>query len=289
MTTTAQIDAFLACRRIGFAGVSTNPDDFSRAVFRELVARGYEVVPIHPTADDIEGHRAYATVTDAAPLDAVYIMTPPVQTEQVMRDCHRSNISRVWVHRGVGGGAVDRKASAFARAHRIDLIDGECILMFLPHTHALHRAHGQLRRMIGHYPEVTEDRLPHRARHAIGYGVIAWALAVWAMLAIGGLFDWKTGLASRLVLLPAMFGLLGWLHAGPGRLAPLPTAAVFAAVTLVLDAIFLGLLVERSFAMFASFEVTWLPLALAFVTAVITGTWHSRPFTRPLGPAAHAT
>lgn len=102
MTTTAQIDAFLACKRIGFAGVSTNPSDFSRAVFREFVARGYDVVPIHPTAKAIEGRPAFASVRDANELEGVFIMTPPSATKSVVIDCQQAGVSRVWMHRAPG-------------------------------------------------------------------------------------------------------------------------------------------------------------------------------------------
>ena len=47
-TTRAEIDKFLSNHRIALVGVSRNPQDFSRAVFRELTARGYDVVPVNP-------------------------------------------------------------------------------------------------------------------------------------------------------------------------------------------------------------------------------------------------
>lgn len=288
MTTTAQIDAFLACKRIGFAGVSSNPADFSRAVFREFVSRGYDVIPIHPTAKKIENRPAFATVLDAPKLDAVFLMTPPSATEQVVQDCHHAGVKHVWMHRGFAGqGAVEWHAVQYAKAFGIDVIEGECPLMFLSHPDRVHRVHAGMRRAVGHFPDVAETApAPHRVRRAIGYGAVAWLLATWAMLAIGGIFTWDTGLAARLVVVPAAFGLLAWMHAGPGRLAPLPTAMWFAITGLALDAIVLCGLVERSLAMLGSFTVTWAPYAVAFVVALVVGTHHQRPFARKLAPAS---
>ena len=287
MTTTAQIDAFLACKRIGFAGVSTNPDDFSRAVFREFVARGYDVIPIHPTAKAIEGRPAFASVLDAPKLDAVFLMTPPRATETVVQDCNHAGVKRIWMHRGVGGpGAVEWHAVQYAKAFGIDVIEGECPMMFFPDAAKVHRVHGSLRRAFGHYPDVAENEpAAHRVPRAIGYGAVAWMLATWAMLAIGGIFAWKTGLASRFLVLPISFGVLAWIHAGPGRLAPLATAAWFTIAGLVLDALVLCALVERSAALLGSLTLTWIPYVLAFATAVFVGTRHQRPFVRTLKPA----
>lgn len=284
MTTTTQIDAFLASKRIGLAGVSTNPDHFSRTVFRELRARGYEVVPIHPTANEIDGVPAFATVCDAAPLDAVYVMTPRRATAGIVHDCHRAGVHRVWVHRGIGAGAVDPDASAYARAHGIDLVDGECIHMFLAKPRAIHRAHRGLRRVIGDYPEYAETPAPHRWAHAIGYGAIAWALATWAMLAIGGMFGWHAGLTSRLVAVPAAFALCAWLDARPGGIRPLATAACFVVVAFGLDAVVMWSLVVRDPMMMTDLLVTWIPLALGFVAAVGVATHYQRPLVQPLTP-----
>src|SRR5687768_13887066 len=40
MSERANIDAFLACKRIAFAGVSTHAEDFSREVMRALIDHG---------------------------------------------------------------------------------------------------------------------------------------------------------------------------------------------------------------------------------------------------------
>jgi len=49
MTTLAvRASDFLAQRRIALVGVSRDPRDLSRALFRELRGRGYDVVPVHP-------------------------------------------------------------------------------------------------------------------------------------------------------------------------------------------------------------------------------------------------
>ena len=53
--------------------------------------------------------------------------------------------------------------------------------------------------------------------------------------------------------------------------SPLQTAFIFLAVLIVMDVFVVAMLIEKSFAMFASPLGTWLPLALIFSSTYITG------------------
>ena len=110
MTTRAAIDDFLAQKRLAVVGVSRNPKDFSQGLFRELRRRGYDVVPVNPNGTEVEGERCFPRVQDIAPpVDGALLMTPPETTERVVRDCVEAGISRIWMHRGGGAGAVWRR------------------------------------------------------------------------------------------------------------------------------------------------------------------------------------
>jgi hypothetical protein len=53
--------------------------------------------------------------------------------------------------------------------------------------------------------------------------------------------------------------------------SPLVTAVVFVAFVMIVDFFVVGLLINRSLAMFASVLGTWLPFALIFASTLITG------------------
>ena len=94
---------FLAQRRLAVVGVSRNPQDFSRCLFRELQRRGYDLVPVNSGGGVIEGRPCAARVQDIQPpVDGALVMTPPRATDQVVRDCAEAHIPRVWLHRGIG-------------------------------------------------------------------------------------------------------------------------------------------------------------------------------------------
>lgn len=56
-----------------------------------------------------------------------------------------------------------------------------------------------------------------------------------------------------------------------GHYSPLQTAVVFVSLVIAVDALFITPVVEGSFEMFASPLVTWIPFALIFVSAYLTG------------------
>ena len=71
------IDSFLACRRLAIVGVSRDPKDFSRSVFRAFVERGYDVVPVNANGGDIEGRPAVRRIADVEPpIEAALLMIP---------------------------------------------------------------------------------------------------------------------------------------------------------------------------------------------------------------------
>ena len=153
MTTMNQIQDFLGQKRFAIVGVSRTPQDFSRAVFREFLERGYDAVPVNPEVREIDGQPCFASLFDVAPpVDSVLLMTSPAVTGTVVQDCAATRVKRVWMHRGAGMGAVSAKAVEFCKSKSISVIPGECPLMFLPGGSWFHGFHGFLRKITGAYP-----------------------------------------------------------------------------------------------------------------------------------------
>ena len=149
MKPTPAIERFLHAGRIAFVGVSSRPDDFSRVVFRDLVHRGYDVVPVRPDRREIDGRASALRIQEVPRVDAVLVMTPPHATARVVRDCIEAGVSLVWLHRGAGTGSVSEEALALCRESGVEVVPGECPLMFLPGGALIHRVHGALRSLFG--------------------------------------------------------------------------------------------------------------------------------------------
>jgi uncharacterized protein len=147
------INDFLACRRIAAAGLARDSRHFSRTIFRELRARGYDVVPVNPNAAEIDGMRCYARVSDIdPPVDGALLTTTGPASEAVVRDCVAAGVRRVWLYRAAGQGAVTPAAIEMCEQHGISVVPGECIFMFLRGAGWIHAVHGAVRKLVGSYP-----------------------------------------------------------------------------------------------------------------------------------------
>lgn len=157
----ANIEAFLRQERLALVGASHDPKDFSRAVMRELLDAGYEVVPINPRGGTIEGRTAYARLTDLPePVGGALVMTPAGASEGVVRDAAAAHIPRVWLHRGGGPGSTSPEAVRAAHDLGLSVVDGECPMMFVGRSR-VHRFHGAMRRLNGGFPRADKaPRLP---------------------------------------------------------------------------------------------------------------------------------
>jgi len=154
MNSRKDIDDFLGLKRVAVVGVSRNPKDFTRALFRELRARGYDAVPVNPALSEVDGVRCFAGVAEVTPPAAgALLMTRPSVTEEVVRECAAAHVETVWMYRAAGAGAVSASAAAFCREQGIRVIEGECPFMFLPDSGFPHNIHGFVRKVFGRYPE----------------------------------------------------------------------------------------------------------------------------------------
>lgn len=138
------IDRFLAQPHIAVVGVSREPKDFSRAVYRHLRDGGRTLYPVNPAAagESIEGDTCVASLRDiTGPVDGVLVMVPAGRADAVVADAVEAGIPRVWLHRGAGRGAVSPEAVERCRAAGVEVVDGACPFMFGPPVKGVHRLH----------------------------------------------------------------------------------------------------------------------------------------------------
>jgi predicted CoA-binding protein len=153
MTSRKVINDFLEARRVAVIGVSRNPRDFSRSLFREFRRRGYDAIPVNPRAADVEGVRCYANVQDIEPrVDAAVVLTPAAASERIVRECDSASVGRIWLYRASGTGAVSAGALKVCQDRSIPVVAGECPFMFFSDTQWPHRLHGYCRKILGKYP-----------------------------------------------------------------------------------------------------------------------------------------
>jgi len=110
-------------RRIHVIGFSTMPGKDAHEVPRFLIERGYDVVPIHPTATEICGRKAYPTLADApGPYDLVNVFRPAHETPAIAREAVRLAARALWLQTGI----VSAEARAIAQAGGVHYVENAC-------------------------------------------------------------------------------------------------------------------------------------------------------------------
>lgn len=150
-----RVKDFLDRQRIAVAGVSRTRQDAANLIYRRLRDRGYQVFPINPNAQTVEGDRCYPDLASIpGGVDGVVIVTRPPVTDEIVRQCPGAGVRRVWMHQSLvhGGTSVSETAREFCRANGISVIPGGCPLMFGKTSDVGHRCMRWIMRLTGRLP-----------------------------------------------------------------------------------------------------------------------------------------
>jgi predicted CoA-binding protein len=120
---------FLAAKTFAVAGASRDRSKYGNKVFQALVASGRRVDPLNPSAREVEGHAAYASIADLPEVpESLSVVTPPHVTREVIQQAIAAGVKNIWMQPG----AEDPQGSNFAREAGLNVIDdGSCILVAL--------------------------------------------------------------------------------------------------------------------------------------------------------------
>jgi predicted CoA-binding protein len=127
-----KIEAFLANERFAVVGASQDRSKYGNKVLRVYMQNDRDVVPVNPTAAEVEGLPAYRDLASVpGTIDAVSIITPPAVTERVVDAAIARGIKHIWMQPG----AESQKAIKTASDAGANVIaGGPCILVSL-HYH----------------------------------------------------------------------------------------------------------------------------------------------------------
>jgi uncharacterized protein len=149
MNTKQDVQEFVSQKTIAMAGLSRDEKAFSASIKKELQSKGYRILPVNPNAASIGGETCYPSLA-ALPekVGGVLIVTPPSQSEQVVKDAATQGISRVWLQPGTQSEA----AVAACKKHGLSAVSGKCIMMFAEPVTSIHGVHRWFSKVFGQLP-----------------------------------------------------------------------------------------------------------------------------------------
>ncbi len=109
-----------ATTRIAVVGASNDPAKFGNIIVNDLLAHGYQVLPVNPKGAPIAGLTTYRSLADVPkPVHIVDVVTQPAVTRRILRDATAAGIELVWLQDGSFDDAVleDAAGAPFKTVH----------------------------------------------------------------------------------------------------------------------------------------------------------------------------
>jgi predicted CoA-binding protein len=134
------VQDFLDQNKIAVVGVSDKRETGCNLAYRKLKEAGYAVSAVNPRLTSFEGDPCYPDLKSIPEKpEAVFILTNPRITEDIVQQCVDLGIPRVWMHclMGTKPGlaanmtSVSQDAVRMCRENGIEVIPGSCPNQFL--------------------------------------------------------------------------------------------------------------------------------------------------------------
>ena len=134
------VQDFLTQKKIAIIGVSDKRETGCNEAYKRFKQTGYQVYAVNPRISTYDGQVCYPDLKSIPEkVDAVFVLTSPKVTEQVVQQCVDLGIKHVWMHcmmgtkPGLQAGASSVSASAveMCKANGIAVIPGACPNQFL--------------------------------------------------------------------------------------------------------------------------------------------------------------
>ena len=134
------VQNFLAQKKIAVVGVSDKRETGCNLAYTKFKENGYQVFAVNPRISTFNGDACYPDLKSLPEKpDAVFLLTNPKVTEQVIQQCVDLGIKHVWMHCMMGTKpglatsmtSVSPSAVEVCKANGIEVIPGSCPNQFI--------------------------------------------------------------------------------------------------------------------------------------------------------------
>ena len=150
ITRNASVSSFLEEKRLAVIGASRSGKKFGNTALKMLVEQGYEVYPVHPEANELEGLECYPDVSSLPDgIGGCLLVVPPSSSEKLIPELAAKGIRKVWMQQG----AESDRALQLSRENGMETIARECIFMFAEPVQGGHKIHRWIWKLFGKLPK----------------------------------------------------------------------------------------------------------------------------------------
>jgi len=120
------IKEFMAQKRFAVVVATTDIKKYGNEIFRNLKSRGYEVYPVNPRLKELEGTKCYPNLSKIpVKVDVVDFVVPPPVTEEILKECKKLELDRIWLQPG----SESEAAIAFCNENNLKVVHDVCVML----------------------------------------------------------------------------------------------------------------------------------------------------------------
>lgn len=122
----SEIIRFYDLKNIAVVGMSKSEGKAAHYVPKYLIDRGYNVIPVNPTEDEMQGRRSYSAVSSVPEnIDIIDIFRPSEEVPAIVEDAlKKKGIKVIWMQEGI----YSEEAERMAREKGVEVVYNRCML-----------------------------------------------------------------------------------------------------------------------------------------------------------------
>ena len=122
------MEQMLTLKKWAVVGATDNQDKFGYKIYKLLKMKGYDVTPINPVYESVDGDECLDTLKNMSEIpDCVSVVVSPKRSLEVVKDAIDLGIKRIWFQPGT----FDEDVISLAEDNKIDIVFYNCVLVEL--------------------------------------------------------------------------------------------------------------------------------------------------------------
>lgn len=113
-------------KKVAVVGASEDRRKYGNKIVRDLSSKGFEVYPVNPKADSVEGIKSYKDIEELPKdIDLIVFVVPPEIGIQIAEKAMRLGFKRLWFQPGAGSKQIED----LLKSNGVEYSFGRCIMV----------------------------------------------------------------------------------------------------------------------------------------------------------------
>ncbi|OOC43418.1 CoA-binding protein [Thermosipho sp. 1074] len=113
-------------KKIALVGATTNKEKFGYIILKDLISKGFEVIPVTPKYEEIEGIKVAKTIKELEEdVDLIVFVVPPKVGAVVTREVLERGFKNLWYQPG----AYSSEIEEILKQSGVEVVRERCIMV----------------------------------------------------------------------------------------------------------------------------------------------------------------